>query len=117
MSSLRQHLQSHFNASQVGELDLRVRFDWQVGFLDAHIGAGQLQWLEADPVNAAAMLPELTLFFADEQCVLDVFCGHRNPVDAFMHGDFRSSGYIIWTFALLRIFAVPIPPAPEPGHA
>lgn len=120
MSSLHQHLQQNFDASQVGELDLRVRFDWQTGFLNAHIGSGSLQWLDADSKDAAGLEPEMTLFFTDEQCALDIFNGRLSPIDAFMHADFRSSGYIIWTFALLRIFAAPMPPPPsaaETGQA
>ncbi len=112
MSLLHQHLQQHFDASQVGELDLRVRFDWQTGFLDAHIGSGALEWLDSGDQDVAGAEPELTLFFADEQCALDIFNGRQSPIDAFMHADFRSSGYIIWTFALLRIFAAPVPAPP-----
>ena len=120
MSLLQQHLQQHFDASQVGDLDLRVRFDWQTGCLDAHIGSGTLQWLDGNGEDAAELAPELTLFFTDEQCALDIFNGKLSPIDAFMHADFRSSGYIIWTFALLRIFAASIPappPASEARHA
>lgn len=111
MFLLQQHLQQHFNASAVGELDLHVRFDWQSGCVDAHIGSDTLSWLDAE--SRAGADPELTLYFSDEQSALDVFNGQRNPIDAFMHGDFRSSGYIIWTFALLRIFAASAPEAPE----
>jgi hypothetical protein len=111
MSLLQQHLQQHFNASEVGELDLHVRFDWQSGCVDAHIGSGTLSWLDADA--SAETDPELTLFFSDEQCALDIFNGRRSPIDAFMHSDFRSSGYIIWTFALLRVFAAPVSQATE----
>jgi hypothetical protein len=117
MSLLHQHLQQHFDASQVGELDLRVRFDWQTGFVDAHIGAGSLQWLDTHSEEAAGLEPELTLFFTDEQCALDIFSGRQSPIDAFMQGDFRSSGYIIWTFALLRIFATPISAPPSTSEA
>jgi len=107
MFVLQQLLQQNFNASEVGELDLHVRFDWQTDSVDAHIGSGTLNWLDAE----ARTGPELTLFFSDEQCALDIFNARRSPIDAFMHGDFRSSGYIIWTFALLRIFAAPVPQA------
>ena len=110
MSLLQQHLQQHFNASEVGELDLQVRIDWQSDSLDVHIGSGTLNWFDGDA--GAKTEPELTLFFSDEQCALDIFNGRRSPIDAFMHSDFRSSGYIIWTFALLRIFAAPALQAP-----
>ncbi len=109
MFLLQQHLQQHFDASKVGDLDLHVRIDWQSGCLDAHIGSGRLNWLDVDAEVGTE--PELTLFFSDEQCALAIFNGQRSPIDAFMHGDFRSSGYIIWTFALLRIFAAPVPQA------
>ncbi|XOV81829.1 MAG: hypothetical protein ACFHXK_13240 [bacterium] len=117
MATLYTHLQEHFDASQTGELDLRVRFDWREGHLDAHIGPDGLRWIDADNLPDAQAEPELTLFFSNEQCALDIFTGKRSPIDAFMHADFRSSGYIVWTFALLRLFAAPIPPAPAQGQA
>ena len=102
MSLLFDHLRHHFDASQAGELDLTIRFDWQDGHLDGHISDGAMQWIETPSEPA-----ELTLYFSDEQCALDILTAKLSPIDAFMHGDFRSSGYIVWTFALLRIFAAP----------
>lgn len=104
MSILSDHLHDHFDASQAGELDLTIRFDWHDGHLDGHLSHCDIQWIQV-PTEPA----DLTLYFADEQCALDILTAKLSPIDAFMHGDFRSSGYIVWTFALLRIFAAPAP--------
>ena len=49
--------------------------------------------------------PELTLYFTSQRVAEAVLTGRTNPIDAFMRGDFRSSGYIMKTFQLISIFA------------
>ena len=56
---------------------------------------------------AQAPKAELTLYFRDEALALDILRGRMSPVEAFMRGDFRSSGYIVWTFVTLAAFTRP----------
>ena len=60
-------------------------------------------------VDAGRLLPatasqstQFTIFTRDLATAAALFEGHADPIQAFLDGDFRSSGYIMWTFALLR---------------
>ncbi len=53
------------------------------------------------PVPAA---PDLTLYFETPELALALLSGAASPIDAFMSGHFRASGYIVETFAILRMF-------------
>ncbi|MEM7000322.1 MAG: hypothetical protein AAF529_06005 [Pseudomonadota bacterium] len=60
-------------------------------------------------VRAGCLLPaaaseraHFTIFTRDLPTAAALFEGRADPMQAFLNGDFRSSGYIMWTFALLR---------------
>ena len=55
----------------------------------------------AEPAPA----PELTIYFRDLAQAMDIISGRGNPIEAFMQGDFRSSGHIVWVFQTLAAFS------------
>ncbi len=106
MSSLAEILKLRFASHGAGELDATVHFNWPSGGCTLGIHDGALTVYS----DAAAPDPELVLFFSDETLAIDIFKGEKNPVDAFMAGDFRSNGYILWVFQTLAAFSNPLPP-------
>ncbi|MEM7080594.1 MAG: hypothetical protein AAF513_18395 [Pseudomonadota bacterium] len=47
---------------------------------------------------------DMALLFSDAASALALLRGQANPIDAFMRGEFRATGYIVWAFTLLRCF-------------
>ena len=45
------------------------------------------------------------IYFTDEQQAHGIITGSINPIEAFMAGDFRSNGYIVWVFQTLAAFS------------
>ena len=57
---------------------------------------------------------DVTFFFEDAQCAWELMTGRANAIDAFMHGRFRTDGYLMMTFKLMELFdSVSLPPTPD----
>ena len=57
---------------------------------------------------------DVTFYFDDARCAWDLMTGRANAVDAFMHGKFRTDGYLMMTFKLMELFdSVSLPPTPN----
>ena len=48
---------------------------------------------------------ELIIFFRDLKQAMDIISGRGNPIEAFMQGEFRSNGHIVWVFQTLAAFS------------
>jgi putative sterol carrier protein len=51
--------------------------------------------------------PDATFIFPDVDAAWHLISGKTNPIDAFMAGEFRSDGFLLWGFRLLGMFASP----------
>lgn len=95
-------LRQRFNPALCGDLDATVEFNWQASACRFGVHHGEVTFYE-DPNEAPE--PELVLYFTDEQQAQGIIVGHVNPIEAFMAGEFRSNGYIVWVFQTLAAFS------------
>ena len=102
MGQLAELLQTQFNPAYAGELDITLEFSWPGGRCRVGVHDGEATFY---PETVAAPEPELVLYFRDEALAADILSGRSSAVDAFMRGDFRSNGYIVWTFVTLAAFS------------
>ena len=101
MGQLNDLLKQHFDPTHAGELDITLEFDCAQDQCRVGVHDGKATFY--DDLDQAPQA-ELTLYFRDEALALDILRGRMSPVEAFMRGDFRSSGYIVWTFVTLAAF-------------
>ena len=97
-------LQSRFHSQRAGDLDAVVEFNWSDGACRVAVHHGEAQYFE-DIAQAPAA--ELVIYFRDRQQAEQIITGKTNPIDAFMAGEFRSNGYIVWVFQTLAAFSGP----------
>jgi putative sterol carrier protein len=102
MSDLLTLLQDRFEPTRAGELDATLEFDWQSGTCRVSVHDGKATFHH--DANTAPE-PELVLYFGDEATALAIISGRQSPIEAFMKGDFRSNGYLVWAFQTLSAFS------------
>lgn len=105
-TALARVLTERFDATAAADLDVVVGFAWPahaapVPTLRCTIHAGVFEIL----TDEAPYEPDFTLYFRDEAHAIDLLSARISPIDAFMAGEFRSSGYIVWSFRTLAAFA------------
>ena len=65
-------------------------------------------------VTNGAQTPDVTFRFADLPTTIALIRGQANAIDAFMHGRFRSDGYLMMAFRLMELFGSrSLPPTPN----
>ena len=102
MSNLIELLKERFEPKRAGELDATLEFNWSTGRCLVGVHHGEAIYYE---LPSAAPDPELVLYFRNEAQAADILSGRSNPVDAFMKGEFRSNGYLVWAFQTLSAFS------------
>ncbi len=102
MSGLQALLKQRFDPTRTGDMDATVEFSWPQGSCRVSVHPGKAVFHDT-PEDAPEA--ELVLYFRDEQQAMDIISGQGNAIDAFMQGDFRSNGYLIWTFQTLSAFS------------
>jgi hypothetical protein len=102
MSTLLHTLKSRFDPARAGELDATLEFNWPAGRCRVSVHDGSATFYENDGDAPDA---ELVIFFRDEAQAVQIISGQDNPVDAFMRGEFRSNGYLVWVFQTLAAFS------------
>ena len=107
-TALARVLTERFDATAATDLDVVVGFAWPAqphaatpALLRCRIRDGVFEIL-ADESSCA---PDFTLYFRDEAHAIGLLSTKISPIDAFMAGEFRSSGYIVWSFRTLAAFA------------
>ena len=90
-------LTQRFNPDHNTGLDACIRFDWGSGGIQFAVRETQLL-LDCDSQ------PEMTIYFDSEALAKDLLCGEADPVMAFMQGQFRASGHLIWVFHIMAAF-------------
>ena len=96
MEHLKQHLDRQYNPAPLSGMDATVRLKIGSGSLTFHTDGGQLTWCEAEP--------DWTIILSSETTAHALFEGAANPIDLFMQGELRSTGYIVATFRVLQAF-------------
>lgn len=102
MTDLYTLLKARFDGRHAGDLDATIEFNWNAGSALVGIHHGQAHYYD---VAEAAPDPELVIYFRDLPQAMDIISGRGNPIEAFMQGDFRSSGHIVWVFQTLAAFS------------
>lgn len=65
-------------------------------------------------VTHGTQTPDVTFRFADLPTTIALIRGQANAIDAFMHGRFRSDGYLMMAFRLMELFGSrSLPPTPN----
>ena len=58
-------------------------------------------------LDAESMTADVTFSFASWEATVALLTGQRDPIAAFMAGEFRSDGYLTAVFLVLSIFSRP----------
>lgn len=95
---MQSFLQDSFSTDAAADLatDIELRFPDQSLFCD--IRNGQLSF---PPIEQA----ELVLYFESQEQAKRLFSGDEDMVEAFMHGQIRSNGHLIWVFKTFAAFS------------
>ncbi|NKB97772.1 MAG: hypothetical protein GKR90_04635 [Pseudomonadales bacterium] len=62
--------------------------------------------IQANQIDFCENDPDWTIYFASEMTALALLSGQANPIEQFMAGELRSSGYIVTTFRVLQALTV-----------
>ncbi len=101
MTDLYTLLKARFDGAHAGDLDATIEFNWRNGSACVGIHHGEAFYYDdAEPPPA-----ELIIYFRDLAQAVEIISGRGNPIEAFMRGDFRSNGHIVWVFQTLAAFS------------
>ena len=83
---------------------------WDANPISVAIYLGDAAAIGLDVSNEGLTLnsnaePHFSLYFKNERDALAIFSNPQTAIAAFMRGEFRSSGYLMRTFSLLRACA------------
>ena len=95
-------LRARFDPSRAGDLDATVEFNWGDGACRVGIHDAAARFYEEE---TCAPTPDLIIYFRDAEQARAIVEGKADPVAAFMAGEFRSSGYLVWVFQTLAAFS------------
>ena len=95
-------LRSRFAASKAGDLDATIEFNWHDGACRVGVHDSNAAYY-SDTEQAPE--PDFVIFFRDEEQANAIMLGQADPVAAFMAGEFRSSGHLLWVFQTLAAFS------------
>ena len=94
---MHEFLAQRFNPNHGTGLDACIVFDWGDGSMTFAI-RGQHLDLECDGE------PEMTIYFASQTLAQALLDGSADAMEAFMRGQFRASGHLIWVFHTMAAF-------------
>jgi putative sterol carrier protein len=106
---LANELRARFRPEAAVGIDMLVRLDVsEQEYLLLRIADGALT------VTQDTQAPDVTFRFADLPTTVALIRGQANAIDAFMHGRFRSDGYLMMAFRLMELFGSrSLPPTPN----
>ena len=108
-TELKADLAQAFDPAAAGNMDYVIELaieDTRV--LCFSVSGGELKFLDAHSNKV-----DVTFYFCDHQTMTNLLFSKADAFDAFMAGEFRSSGYLMLTFALMEIFrSSSLPPTP-----
>jgi putative sterol carrier protein len=108
LDNLARVLARRFRPEQAVGVDMRLRLATGEGDIDMRIESGRLS------MGRDAAAADVTFIFEDLGTAWQILLGEANAIDAFMHGRFRSDGYLMMAFKLMEIFgSSSLPPTPD----
>ena len=109
IANLKADLARAFDSQAAGHMDYVIELAVEdVRVLCFSVSNGELKFLDLHPDKI-----DVTFYFCDHQTMTNLLFSKADAFDAFMAGDFRSSGYLMLTFALMEIFrSSSLPPTP-----
>ena len=96
-NALTSRLQSAFHPPAASHIDATFALDVGEEHIVFRIRHGQLEFTDGLEADA-------TFFFDTPDQALQLLTGDADVFQAFMEGQFRADGYLLWTFALLNMF-------------
>ncbi len=103
---LTTRLKSAFHPPAAANIDATFALDVGQAHVTFRVHAGSLEFVETGAADA-------TFYFDTPDQAMQLLTGSADVFEAFMDGQFRADGYLMWTFALLTMFrGEAAPPAP-----
>lgn len=96
MDPFKQHLTRQYNPAPLSGMDLTVCLHIGAERLTFHTDGAQLTWCDTQP--------DWTIMIHSTVSAQALFDGGVSPIDLFMQGQLRSTGYIVATFRVLQAF-------------
>ena len=119
LRSLQKHLEDNFHPAAAGTIDATFRLAIDGGtneeVLTFHVNHGVLEFIDSS-ANLEADTPvcDATFFFADTDTAWALLSGQGDALQAFMDGQFRADGYLMWAFTLMAMFRATSLPGQPP---
>ncbi len=109
LTDLANELRMRFRPEAAIGVDMRIRLDVSnEEHLLLRVADGALT------VTDGPETPDVAFQFADLATAVAIIRGEANAIDAFMHGRFRSDGYLMIAFRLMELFGSrSLPPTPN----
>jgi putative sterol carrier protein len=109
IQDLAHELKARFRPEAAVGVDMLIRLDVAPNeHLSLRVMDGELE-VSRDDVPA-----DVTFTFPDLATTTELLRGQANAIDAFMHGRFRSDGYLMMAFRLMELFGSrSLPPTPN----
>jgi putative sterol carrier protein len=109
LQDLARELRTRFRPEAAVGVDMVVRLDVSdQQHLILRIADGVLTVTDDDQMS------DVTFRFADLPTTFAIIRGQANAIDEFMHGRFRSDGYLMMAFRLMELFGSrSLPPTPN----
>ncbi|MDH3642293.1 MAG: hypothetical protein OES38_09370 [Gammaproteobacteria bacterium] len=116
LRSLQKHLEENFHPAAAGTIDatFRLAIDGQTDeeVLTFHVNHGVLEFAASrSSLEARAQACDATFYFADTDTAWALLSGQGDAFQAFMDGQFRADGYLMWAFTLMAMFRATGPTA------
>jgi len=109
LDNLARLLERRFRPEQAVGVDMLLRLSTGEGDIDVRIESGRVAIARERDGNA-----DVTFIFEGLGTAWQILLGEANAIDAFMHGRFRSDGYLMMAFKLMEIFgSSSLPPTPD----
>lgn len=102
-------LGQRFDPDAASELDAAIGLNWGTAELRVAVQDRVLSIFSSTPYAANAPSAECVIYFANFEVAYALLIGSANPIEAFMRGDLRSDGYLLWVFRVLGAFTKPRP--------
>ena len=93
-----EYLTNGFDPAAAGGIDARIELRMSEESVHFVIQEKKMQMGKHDKS------PEIILFFESSALAYEIFTGATEMVDAFLNGQFKSDGNLIWVFHILGAF-------------
>ena len=104
ISTLRKSLKRQFSAAASLHLNavVTIALDTDEGYTP--VMSFDIQNMSLDLLDQPVDKPDLTLIVDSLETFQKIITGQQHLVSAFMHGKFRSDGYLVLVFQVLSVF-------------